>query len=171
MFKAARPLSRKDILKLVKKFKEIFGLENEYMFPIVEFIEWVMPQIDRDFDLEIVDESEMSFNTYALTFPDEKKMVIRRDVYDGACEEQVRSRFTVAHELGHYLFHRDLGFARTDEKPPTYMNPEWQANEFAAELLAPQHLIKDMSVEDIMEKCKVSKQCAEIQLNKAKRHR
>lgn len=45
------------------------------------------------------------------------------------------------------------------------MNPEWQANTFAAELMAPFSLIKDMSIEEIMEKCGISRQAATIQYN------
>ena len=50
------------------------------------------------------------------------------------------------------------------------MDPEWQADEFAAELLAPGYLIKDMSVEDVSDKFGISYQCANIQLRKHKKN-
>ena len=163
-YKLARPKSRNEIKTFANKFRKIFGLNKEARFPIIEFIEWLMPQIDEKFDLEIVEVSELPY-TYAVTYPDESRMVIRRDVYDDVCEDQGRARFTVAHELGHYWYHGDLGFARSEERPEAYRDPEWQANVFAAELLIPFELTKDMSVDEIAEKCKVSKQCAKIQYN------
>ena len=66
----------------------------------------------------------------------------------------------------HYLLHDEtnISFARSINEIPAYVDPEWQANTFAAELLIPKKLIKDLSVEEIMRKCGVSRQCAEIQM-------
>jgi len=60
-----------------------------------------------------------------------------------------RQRFTIGHELGHYLlnhhdrFHIDLGPADAHGTPPGY---DWQseraANDFAAELLMPADLVR-----------------------------
>ena len=46
------------------------------------------------------------------------------------------------------------------------MDPEWQANTFAAELMAPYKLIRGLSVEEIMEKCGMSFTAASIQYKK-----
>jgi Zn-dependent peptidase ImmA (M78 family)/DNA-binding XRE family transcriptional regulator len=60
----------------------------------------------------------------------------------------VRQRFTIAHELGHYLlghherFHIDLGRGDSDGTPPGYdWISERAANDFAAELLMPARLL------------------------------
>lgn len=45
------------------------------------------------------------------------------------------------------------------------MNPEWQANVFAGELMAPYDLVKDMSVIDIANRCGMSISAAEVQYN------
>ena len=57
----------------------------------------------------------------------------------------------MAHELGHLLLHRveTITLAREDGDIPPYKDPEWQANAFAGELLAPYEYIKDMSIIDI----------------------
>jgi Zn-dependent peptidase ImmA (M78 family)/DNA-binding XRE family transcriptional regulator len=59
-----------------------------------------------------------------------------------------RQRFTVAHELGHYLlrhhdhYHLDLGAAMAHAEDPNYdWRDERMANEFAAELLMPAQLV------------------------------
>ena len=80
----------------------------------------------------------------------------------------VRQRFTIAHELGHYLlghherFHIDLGRGDSDGTPPGYdWISERAANDFAAELLMPARMIHefddgDRSTSDLAELFDVS---------------
>jgi transcriptional regulator with XRE-family HTH domain len=63
-------------------------------------------------------------------------------------QSKQRRRFTVAHELGHYLldhhdrFHLDFARNAEDGHPPGYdWRSERAANEFAAQLLMPEHLV------------------------------
>jgi Zn-dependent peptidase ImmA (M78 family) len=66
-------------------------------------------------------------------------------------ESPRRQRFTKAHELGHFMLHRggnlfiDKDF-KTMYRPPSNVNStewqEWEANEFAACILMPEHLVK-----------------------------
>jgi Zn-dependent peptidase ImmA (M78 family) len=91
-------------------------------------------------------------------------MKIREDVYEGAVKGNPRDRFTLCHELGHYLLHQpqQISFARG--AVPKYCDPEWQANTFAGELMAPSNLIQNMTVDEIAEQCGISKTAASIQL-------
>ena len=77
--------------------------------------------------------------------------------------------FTIAHEIGHLVLHdgESMIFARTNERFPAYKSAEWQANYFAAELLMGSHLIINMSIYEISNKCSVSLKAAQIQLNHA----
>lgn len=163
----AKPTSIIQLRMAAYKFREIMGLENRLYFPVVQFIEWILPVV-LDFDFEILDVSEMPPQTYAFTVPDKKIMYIRKDVYEAACKGQGRARFTLVHEIGHLLFHTEenIMFARSDQKIPAYSDPEWQANTFAAELLIPKNMVQGMSIDDVVEKCGVSRQCAEIQMRK-----
>lgn len=54
-----------------------------------------------------------------------------------------------------------VGFARGNV--PTFMDPEWQANVFAGELMAPYDLVKNMSAYEISQKCGMSLQAAQVQ--------
>lgn len=103
---------------------------------------------------------------YGVTNPGTETMKIREDVYVGAIKGNPRDRFTLCHELGHYLIHlpERVTFARG--VVPAYMDPEWQANAFAGELMAPYDLVKNMSVEEISEKCGMSMTAASIQYRK-----
>jgi Zn-dependent peptidase ImmA (M78 family) len=94
-----------------------------------------------------------------------------------------RQRFTIAHELGHYILHKNLlGKGVNDNKAyrttqqSKFFNPnigsyqETEANRFAASLLMPGDLVisemaKDFSVEQLAEKFKVSKLAMEIRVD------
>ncbi|MDC7289575.1 ImmA/IrrE family metallo-endopeptidase [Blautia schinkii] len=159
---AAEPLSRKKIGAFAYELRRMMKFENTPFFPIVHFIEWVLANPESGMDFEIVPEDEMS-DTYGTTNTGKNKMIIREDVYNRAVQGNPRDRFTLCHELGHYLLHQpeNISYARGDI--PAFRNPEWQANTFAAELMAPGYLIQNMSVSEIVEKCGVSRQAAEIQ--------
>lgn len=58
-----------------------------------------------------------------------------------------RRRFSIAHELGHYLLHRDLIAAGTTPGP----EHEREANEFAAELLMPEEVIRRAALNQLAE--------------------
>ncbi|MCM3625603.1 hypothetical protein HN020_14990 [Brevibacillus borstelensis] len=60
----------------------------------------------------------------------------------------------------------NIALARNEkeEEIPAFKNPEWQANTFAAELLAPPHIIKGLSAAEVALTCGVSKDVASIQL-------
>ena len=108
-------------------------------------------------------------DTYGTTNTGMNIMRIRSDVYEGAIQGNPRDRFTLCHEVGHWFLHQpdSISFARGNV--PRYRDPEWQANTFAAELMAPYELVKDMTISEIMEKCGMSMQAATIQYNEYQR--
>jgi len=83
----------------------------------------------------------------------------------------VRKRFTVAHELAHYLLHRHL-FATELVDNALYRSPlstpiEAQANSLAADLLMPWHLLMpliDRSPSELAQIFQVSEQAMQIRL-------
>ena len=160
---SALALSRAKIRELTMIVREACGLKEELYFPIVEFIEWILGDPENeDFDYEIVPTSEMQ-DTYGTTNTASNVMRIRQDVYEGAVKGNPRDRFTLCHELGHYLLHQPEYISYARGNVPVYCQPEWQANTFAAELMAPYHLVKNMTVEEIACKCGMSKTAANIQ--------
>ena len=159
----ATALSRAKIRELTMIVREACGLRDELYFPIVEFIEWILGDPEnKDFDFEIVPKSEME-DTYGTTNTARNVMRIRQDVYEGAVAGNPRDRFTLCHELGHYLLHQPRYISYARGSVPTYCQPEWQANTFAAELMAPYHLVKNMSAEEIACNCGMSRTAANIQ--------
>lgn len=170
-FYVANPISREQIRKITNTIRELLGLQKDFMFPIVEFIEFVMPQIDNEFKLEICSEKEMG-NQHGLTYPEKSLIILREDVYENAIQGNGRDRLTIAHEVGHYFLHRPQSIALAKVSPGeriiTYCDPEWQANAFAGELLVPYKLVKGLTPEQVSELCGVSYTAAKYQLSKYK---
>lgn len=157
---AVEPLSRNNIRNITWKLREQFGLQKIMYFPVLPFIEWVLPEFGMDYD--VVSPGELG-DAYGLTHTRKGIMKIREDVYLGAAEGHARDRFTLCHELGHFLLHTPdrVSFARGNV--PAYMEPEWQANVFAGELMAPYQLVKNMNPYEISKRCGMSLTAAEIQ--------
>lgn len=164
-----KPLSRAKIHNTVRQLKMAIGMENRLFFPVVQVLENILPILLPDFELEIAPVNDMP-NKEGETYPSKHKIIIREDIYDKACNNDGRSRYTIAHEIGHLILHENSSVALCRLENITqikaYENPEWQANEFASELLAPLNLIENLSVKEIQEKCGVSFSEAKIQLSK-----
>lgn len=63
-----------------------------------------------------------------------------------------RQRFTVAHELGHYMMHRNKAEAFTDEiffRTESKEGIEYRANEFASKLLMPEDRVRKAIAEGV----------------------
>ncbi|MBO6816186.1 MAG: ImmA/IrrE family metallo-endopeptidase [Rhizobiaceae bacterium] len=93
-------------------------------------------------------------------------------------ESRPRQRFTLAHEIGHFLLHKDkIGNGIVDDalyRSRLSNSLEYEANRFAADLLMPKAEIDkildtavgsdDALIETVCRKFGVSKQAAEIRL-------
>lgn len=127
-------------------------------FPIIEFTELVLPRVLEGFSFGVLPFEEMGESVHGSTFPRERLVYLREDVYHGAVAGRGRDRMTLAHEVGHLFLH-NTGMHR--EMPSTQIRPfedsEWQANCFGGELLMPDWFIKQArSPEEIAERCLVS---------------
>jgi Zn-dependent peptidase ImmA (M78 family) len=81
----------------------------------------------------------------------------------------VRKRFTVAHEIGHFIYHQDRLAQGTSDtlayridgaiRPNPMIGPtqEWQANNFAANLLIPNHYLKMAQAQGITDDVELAK--------------
>ena len=158
---AALPMSRRAIRDYAMGVRKILGMENQEFFPIVEVIEY-LDHIGAGLEFHVEPDSDMG-DLYGFTSTKNGIIRIRESVYNGAVEGNPRDRFTLAHELGHYLLHTPDRVSFTRGSHPIYQDPEWQANVFAAELLSPVCMLKGMTIEQIVDSFKVSYECAEIQ--------
>lgn len=165
----ANPMSYKDIGDVAQKLREMCGVQDTYYFPIVEFIEWILGNPDTGIDIYIVTEEEMD-SAYGITNTGNRSMMIREDVYMRAACGSARDRFTLCHEVGHYFLHQPESIGMARGQIPAYMQPEWQANAFAALLMAPYKLVRGMRYTEIAENCGMSLQAAQIHEKNLKKY-
>jgi IrrE N-terminal-like domain len=126
--------------------------ENE-KFPIIDVLEFELSKVFPNFCLIIDsdDRFDRGVLAFATTTPE---IVVRETIYTNAINGCSRARYVLAHELGHvWLSHGEVG-RRTFNLENKLANIwEWQANEFAAEIMVPSHflrfrLVKDMSIKN-----------------------
>lgn len=177
------PTSRKVLRMKATAVRKEYGIPLKDPFPIVHFLECTLSEQDPHFSFEVVEACRLQPTEHARTtrLGNDAVMMIREDVYDGACNGLGRDRFTLAHEFGHYLLHLPLGaspvhnssswFPRTIEEyakpqgkdPRSYLNSEWQADAFAGELLMPAEIIRNLEEPEIVKRFVVSKETAHRQ--------
>lgn len=168
----AQGISRKQIRAFTKYIRELCGLKDCVYFPVVEFLENILPNLIDNFTYEIIEFSEMP-DKEGETIPSCNTIRIREDVYEKANLGDGRARFTILHEVGHLLLHDNdrVTLCRKSDNAPlkTYENPEWQADAFAGEFLIAEHLVREMSVNEIEICCGASHAAAEYQYKKIRR--
>jgi IrrE N-terminal-like domain len=98
---------------------------------------------------DVLDSEDMpTLGVEACCIPESLIICIRSDVFEKACNNEPRARFTIMHEFGHLI----LGHQRTINRDSsstvqkTIEDSEWQADQFAAEFLMPYEVIKSHSL-------------------------
>lgn len=134
-----KPLSTGKIRTKAMNIRSLL-IPNEGDFDLCDFIE----KLERfGITYDVVEDTFLPAGVEASCIPEERIIYIALSTYQDICRNDGRARFTIFHELGHLLlahsrtFHRDT---KTDF--PVYENSEWQADQFAAEILMPLNIIK-----------------------------
>lgn len=151
------PLTKAEIAVIADDFRKRLGLNDQAWFPIVDVIETVAKD-----GFEVVDVDEMP-DKEGVTNPDLGTIKIRLDIYDAACKGDGHGREVCAHELAHWVMHRDVGLACHSAQSQVLRlieDGEWQAEQFSSLLLAPNHIIRGFSAVRISEVCGVKLQTA-----------
>ena len=175
--RVAQPRNRNQIRKYAYQLRKDLGLEQTEYFPIMRILENVLPLLYPEFHIEAVEDKDLP-GRMAETTPEQWVIRVRQSVYVAACNGVAWARMIMAHELGHFLFHdsQNTTFAYVEKgsQLPPDVDPERQADIFAAELLIPYHLIKDKNAFQVKKHFGVSQSAAEAQLRQAakvrKRH-
>ena len=167
------PKSRKDLRAVALRIREAFGLRDCVYFPIVDFMEHMMPKMFDNYNFEIIEDDELPPNQDAVTVIENGfgTVRIKQSVYDGACDGNGQHRMTIAHEVvGHFIPMCVLGFefyrSYGEEEIEAYRDPEWHAKCIAGEFMMAAHLVKEYKPKQLIEKCGVSKSAAQYQRKK-----
>ena len=164
------PLGRRNLRAIASGIHRQLHYDGSGPFPVMEMLELVLPAVYPDFVYEVCPKDELG-NDHGMTFPDKHLILLREDVYDGACDGRGRDRYTVAHEISHQILHEGLGvrLMREDVPHKAFEDSEWQANALAGEMLMPYDKIIDLDEEAVSERYCVSLSAAKTQLNAARR--
>lgn len=166
----AEPKPRKEIEHFARFVRKTMGIKGLYV-DVMNILEVVIPAEDEDFHIEIYEITASLGSKPAYYDPEKNCIYIREDIYEKAIIGDGFSRFTIAHEIGHYCLISVFG--KPDYIPlediENYsdcklksMDPEWQSNVFAGEFLCCSEVIKGLSKYEIKEKCGVTDIAAEI---------
>lgn len=167
---AVNAASVKSIREFANKVRSTFLKDSRIDFPIIDILEFALPKIFKDFHLIIADHHTMGKDEGRVV-AGKDWIMLREDVYEGACRGDGRSRFTACHELGHYFLHRNVVLARTrDESEPIYRDSEWQADTFAGALLmSTRHLSEFENEIDASYQCGMTQAAARVMWSKYKK--
>lgn len=165
------PCSRLDLLLYADKVHNAVGYDGTSAFPIVLFMENVLPRVYPDASIEIVPSGSLD-DKLGETFPADHLIRLPQDVYDAAVAGDGFPRMTVAHEVAHLLWHESVPISlarrRANESLPAYKTSEWQANALAGALLMPIMKIVSMDPYEVSEKYLVSISAALTQTRAAR---
>ena len=162
--------SRTSLREASERVRSAFVPNSQIEFPVMDVVEFRLGSFFPDFYLDVCDRDVMGEDEGRVVSGD-NCIMLRRDVYEGAWKGWGRDRFTVSHELGHFLMHRDVAMARMrEDHQPIYRDAEWQADEFAGSLLmSARHIHSFATVEDAAEQCGMSPEAARVMLAKHRR--
>lgn len=106
--------------------------------------------------------------TAAFTVPEENVVVLRSSVYDGLCDGDPFSRYTVVHEFSHIVLKHAVTLHRGAVlgEHEWYEDSEWQANNLTAELMMPVDVVRRIggSAIRIAAECGVSLPAAQYRI-------
>lgn len=170
--RVAQPKTRNQIRKITHQLRKELGLLQTERFPIMRILENILPIIYPGFYVEPVEDKELQ-GRMAETIPEQGLIRVKESVYSAACNGDAWARMIMAHELGHFLFHNAqstaYAYMEKGSRLPPDVDPERQADIFAAELLIPMHLIKDKNIYQVQKHFGVSRSAAKVQMQYASR--
>lgn len=168
----ATPRNRNELREIARNIRLLIGAQNILCFPIVKFLEFVMPYKFGVWSKTVSDtewQQKYNKNVHASFNLDDMTIEIKESVYLGAIQGKGRDRMTIAHEIAHaLLLSKDtikLYRSMTGGRPVPFKDPEWQAKCLAGELLIDYDLCHKMSKTEIVHYCQVSEIAASVQLN------
>lgn len=159
--KKTNPLSVSDIEGLCVTLRYWLKVPTDSCFPIIKLLNDLYYKGFINIQYMSDDDKIFEKDTPAKYNPIDNFIYIKESILEDLDNNKFSANFTLAHEFFHYIQHKLLGFNFEEvEKCLAFEDPEWQANEFAGQLLIPTKYVKNnYSVDYVAQKFKVSKIC------------
>jgi hypothetical protein len=136
--------SARQIENLARDLRRELGIEPDARISMTPILEFALEEIVDDAVFTVVDDQELD-GAEGRTDMYEPRITLAASTYVKLRKGDSRARMTAAHELGHLLLHsrRPIFHYRARSKNRT-VDPEWQADMFAAALLMPASAFRKM---------------------------
>lgn len=160
-----QPRDKVWIHNIAENVRRKFCPDQITYFPIEHVVEFELDRVAEGFSLFIVPHIVLP-EYEAAVHVRRKLFCISELTYRKVIERDPRARFTMAHELGHLVMHRNEGkkvALVTNSSGEMYRDSEWQADVFAQALLISRENIRRLkSTEEAVSACRVSHRAAEM---------
>ncbi len=160
----------KDIVRLARIVRKILRVDGRVAPNLLEVLDVLKTTLPR-LKIKFVPESLLP-DAEARAYPKSWLIKFRSGLLEGLLRGEVRARWTFAHELGHVILqHPKRPFRKRDYETlrPIDAKIEREAHLFAAEFLAPIHLVrKYTTAEQIRSAFHLSHEAAENRLKESK---
>lgn len=159
--KKTNPLKIVEIENYANNLRKELGIPSNSFFPVLEVMEKF--HVDGLLTIQYLEDDDSLFedDTPAKYNPADNFIYVKESVLEELEKHEYRANFTLAHELFHYFQCQVLGFEFEEvENCPSFEDPEWQADEFAAPLLVPtKYVVGDCDTKLVAEMFNVSESC------------
>lgn len=162
-----KSISRKTLRELAVVFRRLFHCKKKYCFDVIGAFERISVKFPM-ITTTVVEDHEIEGNIPGRCIPDYNGrylIEIKNSVYEGALKNVGGYRAHILHEMCHAFLCLlgftpilECSFKNNDLKP--YESMEWQAKALCGEIMMPYEETKNLTVDQIMKKCKVSKDSA-----------
>ena len=158
-----KPASRKTLRRLASYFREMCGIKQEGVFPVLQCLE-KLPDLFEGTVYCIVEDDELPAQVMAQCEKNNESgftIKIKEKIYDGACNGIGAYLGFILHEICHVYMY-EIGYTPIlqrsfSEDVPVYMSVEWQVKALTGEVAIPYEESREMSVSQIIKKYNVSR--------------
>lgn len=159
--------SREDIERHAERARILWGFSNPKI-KVINLIEKVIPRVLETFAWDpLTDDDPELGGALATTYPDKNYILMSDSIYEGAYDGDPECNYTLAHELGHLVLHKNVPASFNSTKVQmqydSIFNAEWQADTFADYFLSPTNdiLATCVTIEDIENRYNIPRTVAE----------
>ena len=162
-----KPVSRNDLRRFAKYFREIFKIDDSKPVPVLDLLEQLPDKFDGCHFI-VIEDDKMPKKRVACCKQEEDGgflIEIKKYIYDGAKRGIAAYCGFILHEIVHIFMYK-IGYTpileRTfDSFTPVYCSVEWQVKALTGEIAMPYEKTRNMTIEEIMYNYNVSRGFAE----------
>lgn len=157
------PKTRRNVQSIANHCRHSFRYTNDQKFHVVEFIEFDLACALPELVFEVMPDDEMETSVVGMARLSPPRIIIAESKYVEAINGGGEGRWIVAHELGHIWLGHGVNYrGPTDRKTriPSRFSAEYQADEFAAELLMPTKECRKLDANQLAEQFGVTMRIA-----------